>query len=274
MRLALFAVLLLPLAAAEGERRLDVEFAKPNGISLKLDAWVPAGKGPFPTAIIVHGGGWVAGDKAIEWVQPLFRPLEEAGFGWISINYRLTPQAPFPAMMEDTFAAIDWVNAHAAEYKVDRKRVALIGESAGGHIVAYVGARARGKQGVQAVVDFYGPHDLAAQIRDRDNGNAERLMKQLFQGPATPEQIRAASPITYVHKGMPPFLFIHGTDDKLVPYNQSPLMCEAMKKVGVPCEVITVQDGPHGMSNWEKKPEWTVYKQPMIAWLKKTLRVR
>lgn len=272
MRLALILISSACVMAAGVER--DIEFANAGGVSLKLDAYVPDGKGPFPLAIIVHGGGWTAGDKAIEWVQPLFRPLEEGGFAWVSINYRLTGQAPYPAMIEDTYAAIRWVRKNAARLKADTKRLALIGESAGGHIVAYVGARGRGDTSVAAVVDFYGPHDLNRQVKDRDAGDPARIAKQLFNatpGAGIEQSLREASPIEYVHRGMPPFLFIHGTDDKSVPVNQSPLMCDKMKAAGARCEVFIIEGAPHGMSGWEKTPAYQAYKPKMIAWLKQTL---
>jgi len=276
---SLFAFAIATAAFATDFRR-DIEFAQApdrdgKPVSLKLDVSIPGGTGPFPTAIIVHGGGWEAGDKAIEWVQPLFAPLSNAGFVWISINYRLSPQAPYPSMYEDVMTAIRWVRKHAKEYKVDTKRLALIGESAGGHLVALAGTRGRGNTRVAAVVDFYGPHDLVKQVAERDQGDYTAMAKRFFRtapAPDTEARLREASPIHSVHKGMPPFLFIHGTDDKSVPYNQSPLMCDKMKSVGVACEIITIEGAPHGMSNWEKVPAHQKYKEPMIAWLKKVLR--
>jgi acetyl esterase len=275
-------VLLAVLAGAldGAEMRRDIEFGRApdregKPVSLKLDVSIPAGHGPFPAAIIVHGGGWEAGDKAIEWVQPLFGPLTDADFVWFSINYRVSPQAPFPAMYEDVTAAIRWIRKHAAEYKVDPKRLALIGESAGGHLVALAGARGKGDTAVAAVVDFYGPADLVRQVAERDHGDYTAMAKRMLRASpdATTEQLmRDASPIRYVHRGMPPFLFIHGTEDRSVPFNQSPLMCDAMKSAGVACEVIAVEGAPHGMSNWEKSAAFQAYKPKMVAWLVKTLR--
>lgn len=253
----------------------EVEYSNP-GISLKADIWTPQGGGPFPTAIVVHGGGWTGGDKRIEWVQPLFEPLQKAGFSIVTINYRLTPQSPYPAMVHDVDQAIRWVKKNAKKYKFDKTRIALIGESAGGHMVAYAGAKGKGNTEVAAVVDFYGAHDLLKLINDRDRGDMASVARALLQQQTVDEttkwKIREASPIEYVHKEMPPFLFIHGTKDEAVPYDQSPLMCDAMKKVNVACEVFTVEGGAHGMSNWEKNPAHQAYKVKMIDWLKLTLK--
>src|SRR5438552_18397755 len=83
-------------------------------------------------------------------------------------------------------------------------------------------------------------------------------------------KLRSVAPLYAVHKGMPPFLAIHGTRDDQVPYEQSTLMCEAMHKVGAVCDLITVEAGGHGMSGW-KDADQPHYKVEMIAWLKKTL---
>lgn len=271
-RLVISLALAAALHAAGGEWKTDIEFARQGDVSLTLDAWVPEGKGPFPTVIIVHGGGWENGDKGT-YVPPLFEPLKQGGFAWFTINYRLAPRYPFPACTDDTFKAIEWVKDHAKEYKVDPRRIALAGESAGGHIVAYVGARGRGKTKVAAVVDFYGVHDLLRREKQRGlTKNIKQLMHIEELNPETEKKLAQASPIQYVHKDMPPFLFIHGTEDKAVPYEQSPIMCEAMKAAGVKCEVYTVQGAPHGVGPWEKNPEWQGYKAKMVEWLHATLK--
>ncbi|TXT31011.1 MAG: alpha-L-fucosidase 2, partial [Planctomycetota bacterium] len=145
----------------------DIEFAKVGDVSLTLDAFVPEGTGPFPTCILVHGGGFVRGDK-LSYIKPLFEPLSKAGFAWFTINYRLAPQHRWPACAEDVETSIRWVKAHAKEYKVDVRRIALIGESAGGHLVSWVGTRAKEDTRVAAVVPFYAPHDLELQVKHRN----------------------------------------------------------------------------------------------------------
>jgi alpha-L-fucosidase 2 len=258
--------------APAGEWKTDIEFHRAGDVPLTLDAWIPEGKGPFPTVIVVHGGGWEGGDKGT-FVPPLFEPLKRAGFTWFTINYRLAPKHPFPACIDDTFAAIEWVKKNAKQYKADPDRIALMGESAGGHIVAYCGTRGRGKTKVAAVVDFYGVHDILKREKERGLGkNISQLLAITAITSEAERKMIEASPITYVHKGMPPFLFIHGTKDAAVPYEQSPLICDAMKKVGAACEVYTVQDAPHGIGGWEKNPAWQGYKVKMIEWLRQTLR--
>jgi acetyl esterase len=260
----------VPSSAADSK---DIEFAKPDGFSLTLDAHVPDGSGPFPAAILVHGGGWVAGDKQ-KFINYIFKPLSDAGFAWFSINYRLAPQYKFPANADDVEAAIRFVKANADKYKVDTKRIALIGESAGGHLVSYVGARNRPDSRVSAVVSLYGIHDFVAAavawkplphelfdlfgIKTLDSDNVPVLIK--------------ASPVEYITPDMPPFLLVHGSRDRDVPYQQSVEMCEKMKQGGARCDLITIQGAPHGMDHWESHPKFLWYKKALVDWLQKTLK--
>jgi len=107
--------------------------------------------------ILVHDGGWTAGSKTANFVVPLFEPLTKTGYTWFTIDYRLAPQHPHPAAVEDVESAIVFVKKHAREYKVNPKRIALMGESAGGHLANLVGARNKPPSNVAAVVSFYGP---------------------------------------------------------------------------------------------------------------------
>src|SRR5437868_5603172 len=135
----LISVIALLSLCAQARTLKDVEYAQAGGIRLTLDASIPEGPGPFPAAILVHGGGWVAGDKQT-YITYIFKPLSDAGFAWFSINYRLAPRYRFPAPADDVAQAIRFVRENAREYHIDGNRIALIGESAGGHFVSYVGA--------------------------------------------------------------------------------------------------------------------------------------
>ncbi|MEO7649176.1 MAG: alpha/beta hydrolase [Bryobacteraceae bacterium] len=245
--------------------RQDVVFSSPGGVALKLDAHIPPGKGPFPAVILVHGGGWTNGTKTANFVQPLFAPLTESGFAWFTIDYRLAPKHPYPAAVEDVEAAIRFVRSHAKEYKVDGRRIALMGESAGGHLVSLVGARNRKPANVAAVVCFYGPIDLVEFVSTKPGNKG--MAAFLPSG-----QFREASPATYISGKTPPFLVIHGTKDDAVPYAQALLTVELLKKAGVRCDLITVQDGIHGVINWEKDARFQGYKKEMADWLRGVLK--
>jgi acetyl esterase/lipase len=252
------------------EVKSDIEYGKADDESLLLDACVPDGAGPFPIAIIVHGGGWSGGDKARD-MSLLFKPLTDANFTWFSINYRLAPKHRFPACIEDVEQAVRWVKKHAAEYKGDPQRIALIGESAGGHLVCLAATRAKDDTRVAAVVGFAAPTDLVADVERR--GGIQPALRNVFGLSDLDEdarsQLRDASPLNFLKSGMPPFLLIHGTDDKSVLYSQSVIFQKRLKELGVPCEIITIEKGVHGMKNWEKLD--TSYKEKMIEWFERTL---
>src|SRR5882762_914228 len=274
------------LSGASSDQK-DVEYGRPGGKPLLLDLHVPDGPGPFPAAILVHGGGFDEGSKSTN-VQPLFDVLANVGFAWFSIDYRLAPEYRFPQAIEDVNSAIRWVKANAAAYHLDVSKIAIIGESAGGFLVNYAGTHETPVTRVAAVVDFYGPVDygkLALLRRDHpERFNMATINRHAANGGGIHffgaeqldesglRKVRAISPIAAVHKGMPPFLCIHGTKDDQVAYEQSPEMCEAMKRVGAKCDLIPIEGGGHGMSGW-RAPEMQHWKPEMIAWLKTTLKI-
>jgi len=266
--------------------RNDVEYSRPNGKPLLLDVHVPAGEGPFAAAIVVHGGGFDQGTKR-SYVGPLLEVLTKNGFAWFSIDYREAPNSRFPVPVEDVNAAIRWVRKNAAEYHVDPAKLALIGESAGAFLVTYAATHETAETKVAAVVDMYGPvdyermaklrrdhperFDMASANRHLANGGGIAFFGVSKLDDAGLAHLREISPANAVHKGMAPFLMIHGTADEQVAYELSPAMCNAMKKMGDKCDLISVQDGRHGMTNWEKAPAMQHWKPELVAWLRKTL---
>jgi acetyl esterase len=258
-----------------------VEYGRPNGHPLLLDLHVPDGPGPFPAAILVHGGGFDGGSRATN-MAPTFQPFADAGFAWFSIDYRMAPEFRFAAARDDLAAAITWVKANARTYRVDPAKVVLAGESAGGFLVNDAGTHETASTKVAAVVDIYGPVDYEKIARQRQaypsrfnmasidahvkNGGSIAFFGAGGYDEAGFATLRAISPIYAVHKGMPPFLAIHGTRDDQVPYEQSTMMCEAMRKAGVRCDIVTVEAGGHGMGGW-KDADQQHYKADMIAWL-------
>jgi len=251
----------------------DIEFAKVGDVSLKLDAFVPEGKGPFPTCILVHGGGFINGTKQ-HYITPLFEPLSKAGFTWFTIDYRLAPTHRWPACADDVTAAVRWVHDHAAEYKVDPQRIALIGESAGGHLVSWVGSQnEKEKLGLAAVVPIYAPHDFEMQVKHHNN-QLSKSFTGLFDvtelNDDTWVKLKRASVTTDLPSKLPPYLLIHGTKDLQVPYEQSIRFQKLMQEKGNTCDLITIEGGGHGMGGWNKLN--SDYREQLVAWLKKTLQ--
>jgi alpha-L-fucosidase 2 len=215
----------------------------------------------------VHGGGWTGGDKT-SGVDPLFAPFSKAGVGWFSINYRLAPKHRYPDAVEDVEAAIRWVKEHAAEFNVDPKRLALLGESAGGHLVVMAVVRANDDTRVAAAIPFYAPVDLVSDTERR--GGLSLSLRDLFGrsyevNEVVAQLLREASPINFVHPGLPPFLLAHGTADMSVPYSQSVQLQAKLKAAGVSCDLITIDDGVHGMARWEAIDP--TYKDKVTNWI-------
>jgi pectinesterase len=245
----------------------NVEYGKAGGESLLLDVCKPDGKGPFPAVILVHGGGWSGGDKT-SGVDPLFAPLSKSGVAWFSINYRLAPKHRYPAAVEDVEAAIRWVKTHAKEFDVDPNRLALVGESAGGQLVAMAVVRAKDDTRVAAAIPFYAPVDLEADTQRR--GGLSVSLRGLFgRSYEVDEQathlLHEASPINFVHAGLPPFLLVHGTADMSVPYSQSVQFQTKLRAAGISCDLITIDDGVHGMARWEDYDP--TYKDRVVGWI-------
>src|SRR5262245_41173602 len=168
---------LVVTAGLLAELKSEVEFVRRGDTALTLDAWVPDGPGPFPAVVIVHGGGFVRGDKQ-SYVKPLFPILSEAGFAWFTINYRLAPGNRFPDPIHDVEDAVRWVMKHAKEYKVDPKRVALTGESAGGHFVSYIATTSATQLGLRTVIPIYAPHDFLG--RSKQTGRVSEGVQALL----------------------------------------------------------------------------------------------
>ncbi len=257
--------------------RTNIEYAVVGNQSLKLDASIPDGNGPFTTVILVHGGGWTHGSKEV-YIAPLFKPLTDAGFTWFSIDHRLAPTNRYPAAVDDLGSAIRWVKAHASEFKVNLKKIVLVGESAGGQLVALVGARDGARLGIAGVAPYYAPCDLTAMMNDRTvNVTAAKAISE-FLGITTLDDtarilLREASPVTYVNANMPPFLLIHGDADILVPYTQSVVMRDLMKAFGAQAELYTVEGGGHGMNSWERDPKLRAHKAVLVQWIKRLSEV-
>jgi len=252
----------------------DIEYGETNGEKLLLDAHVPAGEGNFPVVLIVHGGGWMGGDKETD-IVPVFAPVA-TNLVWFSINYRLAPTNRWPACLDDVQTAIRWVKAHAEEYKGDPNRIALLGYSAGGQLVTLAGTQAAADTTVQAVVAFAPPTDLVADNERR--GGLSISMRNLFNCDSTnlTDEVRAVlkknSPLTYVRSGLPPFLLINGSADKTVPIGQTENFFKALKAANVDATLIVIPEGQHRIVDWKKfTPDW---QQQLIMWLYEKLSAK
>ncbi len=257
----------------------DLEYGQVAGEKLLLDVSLPVGDGPFPIAILVHGGGWSRGDKnGLDEptqgadITAWFAPLTVAKFTWFSLNYRMAPKNRWPACFDDVQTAIRWVKANAGKFKGDTSRIALLGHSSGGQLVCLAATLADDSTRVQAVVGFAPVTDFEFELPAR--GGLSPSLQALHDKPreVTPETLailREIAPINHVKPGLPPFLLLHGDADKTVPYQTSLNFQAKLKANGVSCDLITLPGAPHGLLTWEKfLPDYQVQ---LVAWLQRTL---
>ena len=246
-----------PPKLPEGTKVLrNLEYVQGGHERQKLDLYVPEkADGPLPVIVWVHGGGWMGGSK--EGGGPAL-PFVGKGYAVAAINYRLSQHAKFPAQIEDCKAAIRWLRANAKTYNLAPDHIGVWGASAGGHLVALLGTSGdvkelEGKEGntdqssrVQAVVDWFGPTDLTKMGGSHDQPNSPEA--RLLGGPVQENKEKAAraNPITYVAKDNPPFLILHGDKDPTVPFSQSELLADALKKAGVEVTLQPVKGAGHG----------------------------
>lgn len=254
--------------------RKDVVYGKAGDVELKMDVAMPAkGTGPFPAVVCVHGGAWQQGHRNHHFGT--IRQLAESGFVACTITYRLAPKHKFPAQIEDVKCAIRFCRAKAGDYKIDPKRIAVLGDSAGGHLALLAGLsrKADGFEGtggwpkessdVQAVVNYYGPTnfqswrvpdlgEIALKLGAKKDSN---MVLADFLGTSDRKAAIMAkvSPITYVRKDAPPILSLHGTFDHLVPDQQARELHAALKQVGATERLEIIDFGLHGFDGSHKQ---------------------
>lgn len=237
-----------PAANTEHIRRrfLDIPYA---GLSpaQSLDIYLPdEGDGPFPVIVSIHGGAFMGCDKADLQVLPMLEGLKR-GYAVVAINYRLSGEAKFPALVYDAKAAVRWMRANALCYHLDPTRIAAWGGSAGGYLALMLGTSAGVPQledlsmgnadqpcNVQAVVAWFAPTDFLemdeqltelglapAPGMEHNGANSPESLLLGEQITRIPERARAANPETYIAPSAPPFLLQHGTRDAIVPVQMS-----------------------------------------------------
>ncbi len=232
---------------------LDIAYASQSPAQ-QLDIYLPdEGEGPFPVICEFHGGAWMIGDKHDIQQMPMLRGLKK-GYAIVCVNYRLSGESIFPSQIYDCKAAIRFIRKNAQRYKLDGGRIAVWGASAGAHLASMLGTSAGVREledpgmgnpdidsAVQAVVDWCGPSEdflrmdvefklSGSGIPDHSGPNSpeSRLLgRHIIE---IPELVKFASPMTYAHKGIPPFLIQHGTLDQIVPVEQSINFASALIK--------------------------------------------
>lgn len=250
-----------PVIFAKGVKAYrDVIYQQlPGYVPQVVDIYVPATKGPHPLILYIHGGGWVGGHTrhsgALANFPAVLASLASEGFVVASLEYRLSGEAKYPAQLQDAKASLRFLGGNAAKYRIDPSRIGIWGGSAGGHLTALTALTCKDTSldpaaakdyCASAAVTWYGVFDFAAMAAERENGvdgAAERLMD--CPARCSAETYAKASPVTYIDAKDPPFLLIHGTEDKVVPVSQSRLGEARMRAAGVPVETIYIPGVDH-----------------------------
>jgi acetyl esterase/lipase len=239
-----------------------VEFARPGGVALTLDVYEPpsgsaagVGAGPgssrveglHPILLQLYGGAWQRGSP--EDNASFASYFASKGYLVVAVDYRHAPEFRWPAQIQDVRAALGWVIAHAGEYNGDRRRIAMIGRSAGAQL-ALVAAYQAGMPLVRAVVSYYGPVDLAEgwRVPPRPDPLDIRKILETYLG-GTPDNVPVAyhdaSPVTYVGRRAPPTLLVYGARDHIVEARFGRELDERLRRAGAPSVLLEIPWAEH-----------------------------
>ncbi|MEO6739115.1 MAG: alpha/beta hydrolase [Chthoniobacteraceae bacterium] len=249
------------------ELKADQPYAANDNPWQAVDLYLPkhrATEKPLPVVVYIHGGGWSGGSRRGGGPALLAASGNYAG---VSVGYRLSNEAKWPAQIHDCKAAIRWIRGHAKEYNLDPEHIGVTGTSAGGHLVSLLGLTEGVKElegdlgeftnfssKVTCVVNVCGPQDMASPLMQgeaalKDDPAVAGLLGGSLKEKAA--EAKACSPLTYVHAGAPPFMTLHGTKDMRVNFTNATRLQEALTKVGSPTILIPITDGGHGFNSPE-----------------------
>ena len=238
-------------------KHMDIPYKQIDDITLYLDLYMPENEVNPPLIMWIHGGAWLFGDRK----SPIMMWQVERGYALASIEYRLTGQGIFPSHIIDCKDALIYLKKNAGEYGYDTSRIAVGGDSAGGHLAALMGTSsghadwepAGADCSVQAVVDYYGPVALGREWESASNPEApeSQLLGEFVLSKRGRARAAYANPITYIDGSEPPFLILHGDADDTVPYSQSIFLRDALETAGVSVALHRVHGGGHGFGGVE-----------------------
>lgn len=252
----------------------------PGGFSrttLEMDLILPASQDPVPVIVFAMGNGWRSINRSVLLAQ--LAPLAHAGFAIASIDYRIIGEAQFPEPQRDVKAAVRYLRAHAGQYNIDPDRIGLFGNSAGAHLVLNVGlaggetlfeneAWSEQSSDVSAIAAFYPPVYMDQQNPD-PAAPPNLHLGAIGADPANAELAAQATPATYIDANDPPVMLIHGTEDSVVPIDQSEQLHNALEAGGVDVTFLRVAGIGHSFGRMSSVPE--VYEH-MISFFDEHLR--
>jgi acetyl esterase/lipase len=242
----------------------DIPYAADANPFHLMNAYIPEGDGPFPAIVYIHGGGWTEGHRDSYDITGSF--YARRGIAGFSIDYTVTAQntSSWPQAIQDVILAIRHIRENSSEYRIDPERVAVMGDSAGGHLASLVGtlsgnesflAEKSGNVEINSrvclVIDYYGPTDFQFIGECGSSCNPYALV-EAFLGDVPYEmnesRWREASPATYITANDPLFVIAHGTDDSIVPIAISESFISKLDAADIETYFVKVAGGIHGFS--------------------------
>ncbi len=209
------------------------------------------GRDDLPLLVYLHGGGWVLRDLEVaDWL--LTRVARATPAVVLSVDYRVAPEHPFPAAVDDAVTAIRWLSAHGQQVGGDPRRLAVMGESAGANLATVAALTLRNERVLAAQILLYPPVDLTGDIRSLPDDpdppiltrEGQRTFRELYLGAADPTDWRASPLLAPDHRGLPPTLLVVGDHDPLAPDVRR--YAEVLERSGVPVRLRTYRDAVHG----------------------------
>jgi len=251
---ALGLLVMVVCSTSAAELREGIGYARRGERELKLDLALPLVEGRMrPGIVCIHGGGWQGGDRKS--YHGFLKTVADLGYVAATVEYRFTDVAPWPAQIEDVREALEWLVKHADEYGLDRERIGLMGDSAGGHLSLMLGLMPTElKEGlrVRGIVNLYGPTDM----RDLETYAHVRGLFEALVGGKLEEKLDVLadlSPIRYVNRTDPPVLTFHGDQDEIVPIQQAEVLHAALTQAQVPNHFETLRGVGHGLGDQQER---------------------
>lgn len=237
----------------------------------RLDIYWPKNAAKnMPLVVWFHGGAWRTNDQCgdMSYMKNTIAEILNNGYVLASVDYRFSTQSKFPQIVQDCNLGLEYLFQHAASYGIDKNRMAVMGFSAGAHLIclatlahnnnvsAFIAPGAKKSFKIKAVIDYYGPSDLISHTRPAEAFDPNSPISNLLGASPIdrPDLARIASPVTYVDKNDPPFLIINGEKDESVHYTQSKLLGSYLTLAGVKNEVVIVKDAPHYGDYFDVEP--------------------